>query len=284
MSKGKMFLLLCAALLLSPACKKETFELDYARELHLALGNPSNAGIDPNLENNFLVVLPQFAISYDRKRGIPNWVSWHLSQDWLGATARQDDFRPYDDLPPGWYAVKESDYDFGLNGFARGHNCPSADRTGSVEDNSSTFFMINIIPQAPDHNNEPWGDMENYCRDLVQDGYELYIIMGNTGQGGTGDKGYREKLSDGLVTVPRYIWKVVVAIPEGEDDLSRIDETTRVIAVWTENKNSTAGKHWGEYRVSVDDIEAETGLDLLSHLSDFLQDEIESRVDDGPVK
>ena len=281
--KGNAILLILLAVLFAPACKKDQFEPDFARGLHLALGNPSNAETDPNLENNYLLVLPQYALSYDKKRGIPNWVSWHLSQDWLGNASRQDDFRAYESLPPAWYAVKETDYEYGLNGFARGHNCPSADRTKTVEDNSNTFFMINIIPQAPDHNDQTWADLESFSRDLVRDGYELYIIMGNTGQGGTGDKGYREKLADGYVTVPRYIWKVIVAIPEGDDDLSRIDENTRVIAVWTENKNTTAAKNWWEYRVSVDEIEAETGLDLLSNLPDNIESAVEAVVDAGPV-
>ena len=27
---------------------------------------------------------PEFALSYDRDLGRPNWVSWHLSDEWIG--------------------------------------------------------------------------------------------------------------------------------------------------------------------------------------------------------
>ncbi|WP_255412675.1 DNA/RNA non-specific endonuclease [Chitinophaga sp. S165] len=37
----------------------------------------------------------------------------------------------------------------------RGHNCPSADRTSTTA-NSSTFLMTNMIPQAPQNNQQTW--------------------------------------------------------------------------------------------------------------------------------
>lgn len=49
-------------------------------------------------------------------------------------------------LPEGWYKVTTSAYTG--SGFDRGHNVPSADRTRTVADNSTTFLMTNIIPQA----------------------------------------------------------------------------------------------------------------------------------------
>jgi endonuclease G len=139
--------------------------------------------------------------------------------------------------------------------------------------------MINMIPQAPEHNSGLWADMESYSRELAYRGNEVYTIMGVYGKGGTGDEGYREKIAGGRVTVPRYIWKVLVVIPEGVDDLERVDETTRIIAVWTENKNSANSKPWYDYRVSIDDIEAETGFDILSALPESIQEIVEAKVD-----
>ena len=45
------------------------------RDDHLALGNPSGATADANQPANYLVAKPQYALSYHRDRGIPNWVS-----------------------------------------------------------------------------------------------------------------------------------------------------------------------------------------------------------------
>ena len=68
--------------------------------------------------------------------------------------------------------------DYSGSGFDRGHHTPSADRTSSIPDNSATFFMTNMMPQAPNNNQGPWEELETYCRTLVGQGNELYIIMG----------------------------------------------------------------------------------------------------------
>lgn len=247
-------------------------------DVHLTLGNPSDATPDPSNENNYLISLPQYALSYSRSRGTANWVSWHLSEDWLGNTTRQENFRAYNDLPEGWYRVTSTDYEFAIHGFDRGHLCPSGDRTRTDVDNSATFFMINIMPQAPNNNQSLWRNLELYCRRLVAEGNELYIISGVYGRGGTGNKGYREVIANGNVTVPARLWKVVVVLPYGDNDLQRIDENTRVIAIDVDNRNGL-GPDWSKFRVSVNEIEAATGFDLLSNVPRTIQAVIESRVD-----
>ena len=72
---------------------------------HLLLGNPINATADINNENNFLLTRPQYVFSCSKVRATPNWVSWHVSADWLGQADRQNDFRLDEDLPTGWYRV-----------------------------------------------------------------------------------------------------------------------------------------------------------------------------------
>src|SRR2546423_13195528 len=42
------------------------------------LGNPSDATADSKNKNNYLLVKPQFVLSYNNDKGEPNWVSWHL--------------------------------------------------------------------------------------------------------------------------------------------------------------------------------------------------------------
>jgi endonuclease G len=247
---------------------------------HLLLGNPSNATAEESNFNNYLLDKPQYAISYSRDRGTPNWVSWHLSRDWMGTAPRQDNFRTDTSLPAAWYKVNTTAYSG--SGFDRGHNCPSADRSNSAENNAATFLMTNMIPQAPNHNRDTWGNMEDYIRTLVeQAGQECYIIMGSYGTGGTGNSGFKETLAGGKITVPAQIWKVVVVLPEGTDDGNRIDENTRVFAVNSPNANNS-NPDWTTYLTTVDAIEAATGYDLLSALPSQLQRVLEAKVDVGP--
>ncbi|MBL6444784.1 DNA/RNA non-specific endonuclease [Fulvivirga sp. 29W222] len=260
--------------------KNNNQDAKYGRDNNLLMGNPSGANSNSYYYWNYLISKPQYAMSYHRDRGTPNWVSWHLNEDWLGSASRSTSFVTDTSLPSGWYRVSSSDYT--NSGFDRGHNCPSADRTGSSGDNKATFYMSNIIPQAPNNNQRVWANLESYCRKLVDQGNELYVIMGSYGKGGSGRYGYKSTLAGGKVTVPAYIWKVILVLPEGYNDLNRVSSSTRVIAVNIPN-NQDIGSNWGDYRTSVDNIESIRNYDLFSNLSGSIQSTIESRVDNGPT-
>lgn len=249
---------------------------------HLALGNPSNAQTDINAPTNYLIEKEEFVLSYNRDRGLANWVSWHLDLTWRGNADRQDDFRPDTQVPEEWYRVTQNDYR--NSGFDRGHLCPSADRTRSVSVNSATFVMTNMMPQSPNNNRETWRFLEEYSRDLLDQGNELYIIAGSYGQGGSGSNGgTTNTIAEGKVVVPSNTWKVIIVLANGSGDVSRVTNNTRVIAVDMPNTQSI-GNDWGKYRVSVDQLEQATGLDFLSNVSTDIQAVIEAKVDSGPTK
>ncbi|KZZ84398.1 MULTISPECIES: DNA/RNA non-specific endonuclease [Bacillaceae] len=247
---------------------------------HLALGNPSGATTSTSNSTNYLMTKPQYDLSYNDSKRTPNWVSWHLDADDSGSTPRQDDFRADTSLPTGWYEVTASE--FSGSGFDRGHMCPSADRTSSIADNSATFFMTNMIPQAPNNNQITWADLESYSRELAAAGNELYIISGGYGMGGTGSNGYRTTVGNGVV-VPAQTWKVIVVLPKGDNDASRVSTATRVIAVVVPNDQTASSKPWSSYRVSVDSIETMTGFNFMSSVPTSVQDAIEAKVDNGPA-
>lgn len=251
-------------------------------------GNPSGAREDVRFDTNYLLSRRQYALSYNARALVPNWVMWHLCASDLGGAGRRNDFRPDPDLPDGWYAVKKSDYQFPQYGFDRGHLCPSADRSDSEENNSATFLMTNMIPQAPDCNRAVWKQLEDYGRQLAEDGYELYIAAGPAGRGGTGKAGYFEEIavparnSDGgrAIAVPAYCWKIILVLAEGSRDFERVRAGTPVIAVWIPNSQGAAGP-WRQYLTTVDYIEEMTGLNFFSTLPDEIEDALESRRYDG---
>lgn len=236
---------------------------------HLLLGNPSNATADPTNADNYLMEKPQYVLSYNRSKGTANWVSWHLHRSWLGNVDRQDDFRPDELLPAGFYQVSPTDYRG--SGYDRGHIVPSADRTRSQSDNSATFLMTNMMPQSPANNREVWRELEEYGRKLVEQGKELYIIAGPQGKIKT--------LAKGKVTVPQSTWKVIVVLDNPGQGLGGITQNTRTIAVNMPNTQRVANSDWRDYRVSIDEIEKATGYDFLSKVPTSVQNVIESRVD-----
>jgi endonuclease G len=195
------------------------------------MGNPSDAVADINVPDNFLMVKPELTLSYNRDRGIPNWVSWHLASEWIGSLVRVDTFRADPAVPADWYRVLGIDYF--SSGFDRGHMVPNADRDPetSMPINQATFLMTNIIPQTPDNNQGPWANMENYLRTLLP-ANELYIVAGGAGTGGTGSSGFATTIADGKVSVPAVTWKVVLVLPkQSGDDVSRVTPAARTIAV-----------------------------------------------------
>ncbi len=245
---------------------------------HMVMGNPSDATADPAQPTNYLLAKPQYVMSYHRDRGTPNWVSWHLDSTWIGDTPRQDDFRNDPSLPAGWYQVQNTDYSG--SGFDRGHHTPSADRTSSVADNSATFFMTNMMPQAPFNNQGPWEDLESYCRTLLP-ANELYIIAGGAGMGGTGSNGgVTTTIANGHVTVPAYTWKVIIVLPVGANDVDRVNKNTRVIAViMPNNQNIGQSTPWRNFRTSVDRVEGLTGFNFFSNVRPMVQNLIERKID-----
>jgi endonuclease G len=250
---------------------------------NLLLGNPSGATSDPANATNYLLIHPQYATGYNAQRGIPVWTSWHVGRrDLTKAAPRQDDFRPDPALPRQFYQVTPKSY--AGSGFDKGHNCPSGDRTASLDDNSATFLMSNMVPQASANNQQTWAHLEEYTRSQVTGGQEAYVVMGSYGRGGTGKNGPASTIDQGRVSVPARIWKVVVFLPEGSNDLQRIAAgQARVVAIDTPNDNSIS-PDWTQYLTSVDKIEAASGLDILSALPAATQAQLQKLVDGGRAK
>jgi len=244
---------------------------------NMLFGNPSSASTVSN--DNYLFDQHYYVESYNATRAEPNWVSWHLdASNTTGVQGRLDDFAAFSGLLTGMYAVQSNS--FSGSGFDRGHNCPSADRSSSFNANAATFLMTNMIPQAPNNNQQTWGNLENYLRSLTSSGYEVYIIMGSYGTGGTGSNGTANTINNGHVTVPSNVWKVAVVLPVGNGDLLRVTNTTRVIAVNTPNINSI-NSDWKQYIVTMKSIEDATGYKILSALPTSVHDAVAAQKDPG---
>ena len=264
----------------------DSADLGYAENSSLYFGNPTDAFADTSYDTNYLMIKPQYTLSYNSQTLCPNWVAWHLDTENMGEADRSDDFRPDSQLPENWYGVKKADYQYNKYGFDRGHVCPSADRTATKEDNSMTFLMTNMVPQTPDNNRVIWMHFENYERQLVTQGNEVYIIAGPYGSGGTSPKGTFENIPISLksgqtlyMNVPAYTWEVLIAIPSGENDLDRIDTSATVIAINVPNQTGMQKNgDWEQFICSIDDIEAMTGYDFFELLPDDIEDDLEAKV------
>jgi DNA/RNA endonuclease G (NUC1) len=253
-------------------------------DVHLLMGNPTGAVADINQPNNYLMSKPEYALSYNRDLGRPNWVSWHLTDAWIPFVhpGRVDTFRPDPAVPPDWYRVQS--FDFSGSGFDRGHMDPNADREDTVPDNQATFLMSNMVAQAPNNNQGPWADLENYLRLLVHGTSqmpsavfnEIYIVSGPAGTGGTGSNGgVTTTIAGGHVTVPAYTWKVALVLPDNgnTNDISRVDCSATALAVIMPNTQFAQGLNsdWTTYITTVNAVETLTGYHFFTNLPQPIQ-------------
>lgn len=181
-------------------------------------------------------------------------------------------------LPKGWYKVRSSDYED--SGFDKGHLSPSEDGGRSDEDNSATFLMMNMIPQAPDNNRVVWLQFEQYCRGLTKQGKELYIVAGGSGSGGTSSMGEMTLLK-GKIAVPATVWKIVLVLDRSGIEPKDVSVTnSRTIAITVPNQQGVKSKPWKAYVTYVDEVEKLTGYDFFSNVPKLVQGVSEAKMND----
>lgn len=239
---------------------------------HTEFGVP----VDADASDDFVIRRDQYTSSFNRLRGIPNWVSMNLDATHFGPEDRCDCFTFDLALPADFRRYTTADYtgagDFHGYPIDRGHLVRSFDRTAGSLDNATTYLFSNIIPQAADNNQGPWSAMEMEVGDLARiQNKELYIVAGASGSKGT-------VKNEGLITIPTHVWKVVVVLPRDQGLPSvRGHGDVQVFAVIMPNEPGIRNSDWRDYITTVNAVEAMSGYNVL----DLLADEVERVVEGG---
>lgn len=233
--------------------------------INVAAGVPA----DRDSTDDYIIIRPQYVLSYNPLRNVPNWVSWNLDSSWFGDASRyRGAFIADTTLPDSFYRVRHSDYTG--SGYDRGHMVRSEERTRNTEDNKSTFILSNILPQRPDLNRGVWLNLEYFCEDLCKNQKkELFIIAGGIFRT---ENRIKEKIA-----IPDSCFKIIVVLNEG-DSVESVTDTTSVIAVVMPNVNGIRNIPWSNYLTTVRRIESSTGYDFLSNVSNSVQEIIENRI------
>ena len=247
--------------------------------------NPNLAMSVPQSEESEIILSrEQYVLSYNQEKRAPNWVAWKLEADQIGDSGRSNNFKTDSELDNylsrHFYnplrAVDQTEYKGSC--FDRGHQIPSADRTDTIENNRSTFFMSNMTPQTPFLNRILWAHLEQYTRDLIQkEGKKAYIIAGPIYDLDFGSIG-----PDHDIQVPSKEFKVIFILNANENP-EDINANTEVISVLMPNtlqdgsnpmdnrdelckplSGASGGKNdWLQYRTTITEIENLSGLKIL---------------------
>lgn len=215
----------------------------------------------PVRPTNQIVEHTYYTLSYDIKFEQPEWVAYLLKPEMLHKVVkRKDNLRPDPAVK-----TKTADYkDYkSAKDYDAGHMLSARNMQFSCESMDETFFMSNMSPQHKNLNRKRWADLEALERNMVERNGELYIVCGPILEGIDEWIGITTKIG-----VPKYYYKII---------LKHTPEETKSIAFLL--PNTQCNLKLVDYVVTIDSIEALTGLDFFSELPDSIENDIESKID-----
>jgi endonuclease G len=202
-----------------------------------------------------------YSLSYNEDHEQANWTAHVLKARDINNT---DFKRPYFELDEQvttgaahWKNYKKSGYD-------RGHLVPAGDRKANLQSYTETFLTSNISPQKHEFNAGIWNDLEQQVRKYVIDRGDLYVVTGPVLSKGL------QSIGTEKVSVPLVFFKILY---------HRDRNGGKMIAYLIPTKASTSNPD--EFIVSVDHIEAITGIDFFSQLDDEVEQRLERMVNKG---
>jgi endonuclease G len=207
-------------------------------------------------ENSLELQNSAITISYNRSHKQPDWVFYPLGPERLRACVeRSNSFRPDPRLAPADSAQLA---DYSNSGFDRGHMSPAGDNRWSQPAMKESFFLSNISPQPPSFNSGIWARLEGLVRAWATGIDELWVTTGPLLTGSL------RTIGDSRVSVPEYFYKVLA---------TKSGQKHSAIALLLP---SSAHNELSTYAMSVDQLEAITGIDFLSGLEG--EDETEAKL------
>lgn len=229
----------------------------YRRYSEKSEGRAVSAGLEIPAGGGRVYERNGYAFSFDERFCQPDWVAYTLDVQELDTTAtgRTEDFREDEEVGRPHLG------DYRGSGYDRGHLCPSADRTSSVELNSETFLLSNMSPQNHRFNAGLWLATENAVRDTARMYGKVYVATGPVFTDGMQTIG-----SCCSIAVPESFYKVILAF-DGE-------EKAHAIGLVCPQNYSKGNLRL--YAVSVDEVENLTGLDFFPLLEDAVEAEVEA--------
>ncbi len=224
---------------------------------------PANAEI-PVLhsgEKEQIVRHEGYTLSFNPVYKIANWAAYELTaQEVLTRKSNRFDKFLLDPALPGGTALNE---DYTRSGYDRGHLVPAGDMKWSAKAMRESFYLSNIVPQAPKLNRGIWKELEEQIRDWAVTDSALLIATGPV------IRPHLKRLGKSRVAIPDSMYKVIVS-PYGKEP--------KGIAFLFANKGYGKAP-LRQFAVSIDSVEKITGIDFFPALPDELEKQVESKAD-----
>lgn len=209
----------------------------------------------------------QFTVCPDSRSRTAIYSYEHLTWEVVNRGQAQRDpntgFKGDDTIPHEWRA---SDGDYAGNGYDEGHLAPFGD-FGHQSAADATFILTNAVPQSPQLNRNLWRMIEAYVRGLVDKNHEAYVVTLPLylpdGKGVISIS----TIGKHRVWVPTDVAKAVLVVKDGDP---------QTMLAWSVPNVAPVDENADKFRVSVDQIEFDAGLDLYAWLDESVQRKLES--------
>ncbi len=190
-----------------------------------------------------------YTLCYNEEHEQPLWVAYLLTADevFAGEADRVDNFREDPSIPTGSATLD----DYRGSGYDRGHLCPAADQSWSVQAMDDSFYLSNMSPQTHSFNAGIWLDLESAVRTMAAQNNEICVVTGPV----LTDGPYKT-IGENKVSVPNAYYKVIL-------DYYGDEKKAIGFVLHQDDKGKIS-----TFAVSVDYVEALTNIDFFPLLDD----------------
>ncbi len=210
----------------------------------------------PTSTTNQIIHHKNYSLSYSEPHEQAEWVAYELKASHISSTNHK---RPYFEIDntvrtgaAHWRNYKKSGYD-------KGHLCPAGDRRFTQEAHDETFLTSNISPQEHKFNAGVWNRLEQKVRYWAKKNDGVFVVTGGILENGL------KVIGDEDVAVPNQFYKVILDNTNGK---------IKVLAFLMNHEDSDLPLY--KFVVSVDKVEALTGIDFFPQLDDAIENKLEA--------
>lgn len=214
-----------------------------------------------------------YSLCYRESYEVAEWSAYCLERAQLVKnTSRTNDFRADPAISTGSASLA----DYRRSGYDRGHLAPAADFAYDASAMSDTFYLSNMTPQAPAFNRGIWQQLEAQVRLWVTDYGRAYVVTGPVLDAPASDY---DTIGENAVAVPRAFYKVVLLPLYADDaDAATPDDCAALLSYAFIIPNEKCVSSFYSYAVTIDEVEARTGIDFFHLLDDAAEAALEAGV------
>ena len=208
-------------------------------------------------------------LSYNNETRLPNWVAYELTAtEAEGDNPRKDKFAR-DPQAAGAQGSKE---DYRNSGWDRGHMAPAGDMKWDTKAMDETYYFTNICPQNHQLNNGDWKELEEKCREWAVKYGSIHIVCGPIIT-----ENVHGRLGENQIVIPDKFYKVLLIQKDGKYQGAGFLFTNYPKRDSRISTKPGPDRPLESYMVTIDEVEAATGMDFFPKLPDSVETAVEKQ-------